>query len=1172
MAVRGFLDVPEALWVAQNELAFAFADRFPVSPGHTLVVTRRLVSDWWAATPTEKLAVLELIEKVKAKLDESHHPDGYNIGFNAGQAAGQTVFHLHVHVIPRYQGDMEDPRGGVRHVIPHLGNYLRRTAPQAPGPDEAAARPASPSSSSSPSPHPRLVTPSEGQMRVELVRSLTRTDFDRIDLLVSFLMRSGVDLLAAHVDEALARGVRIRVLTTDYLHITDPAALGFFLDRVGTTPEGGALDVKVFSDAATNFHPKAYLFSSSRSAEGVALVGSSNLSRSGLELGIEWNLMVQRIDALHDEFESLWSDPRATTVTTDWLRTYDQRRLLSPRLWTEAASPVPPPEPDERSGQGESDSADGPDGPDGLDGLDGLGGRGDSPGLVATSPDATGVLPTSGSGSSPRPTAVQAEALAALTATRIEGNTAGLVVLATGLGKTWLAAFDSTRPEFRRTLFVAHRKEILLQARDVYRRIMPTRSLTLFAGEEQDMSGDVVFASIQSLHRHLEGIDAGAFDYVVVDEFHHAEAPTYRRTIGHLRPRFLLGLTATPDRTDSADLMALCSDNLVYECGLTEGIRRNLLSPFIYRAIRDVADYEQIPWRSQRFDPAELTVQLETEQRARQVYDEWVKLGGNSRRAIGFCCSITHAQYMADFYSAHGVDALAVHSGPDSAPRAETLERFRAGQIRVLFTVDLFNEGVDIPDLDVVMLLRPTESPVVFLQQIGRGLRRSPGKERLDVVDLVGNHRSFLVKAHLLAALVGARPATNREAVEVLGSDMTTLPEGCSIIVDTEVVEMLRALTAPDRRQDRLRATLDAWRSLHGDRRPTALELSLATGTAHELKSMGGWFGGLGALGELSGEEAAVLAAVPDLLAYVEHGSYTKCFKLITLRVLTDNDSLRDGMDLADLALASRWAIDRDARLRQDLTDAAFATPLRPTAAEWQAYWRKNPIAALTRTPQGREEPFFSLHEDRLTLVSQVPDHLWPTLTAMITELVDYRLHRYLESRSTRRPGEQRKPLDPSGTPLDATFTLEDVDGIPTAVYFGSAGGSASSRSARNTDYVAGVDVVLARMRDLDIVIEDAYVDSTTVSALTLTDRRLSPHDGASYPIQLRDVEDLAALRRALLRSMARVGQPPGTTSSGNSRKAMRLVISGASSHSPRELADTLAGLPPQPGLDVMTS
>ena len=1151
--VRGFLDVPEGLWVAHNELAFAFTDRFPVSPGHTLVVTRRLVSDWWDATPAEKLAVLDLVEEVKAQLDESHRPDGYNVGFNAGEAAGQTVFHLHVHVIPRYQRDMDDPRGGVRHVIPHLGNYLRRTDPQAPGPAAISAASATPS----PSPPPRLVTPSEGQMRVELVRSLARTDFDRIDLLVSFLMRSGVDLLAAHVDEALARGARIMVLTTDYLHITDTAALGFFVDRVGTTPEGGTLDVKVFSDPATNFHPKAYLFSSSRSAEGVALVGSSNLSRSGLELGIEWNLMVHRLDSLHDEFDALWADPRATTVTTDWLRSYDQRRLLSPMWWVEAASPAPSPEPDERADH------DGPDGPDG---------RGVRPGLATTSPGDTGVLPTSGSDSSPRPTAVQAEALAALTATRIEGNTAGLVVLATGLGKTWLAAFDSTRPEFRRTLFVAHRKEILLQARDVYRRIMPTRSLTLFTGEEQDMSGDVVFASIQSLHRNLDNIDAETFDYVVVDEFHHADAPTYRRTIGHLRPRFLLGLTATPDRTDSADLMALCSDNLVYECGLTEGIHRNLLSPFIYRAIRDVADYEQIPWRSQRFDPAELTLRLETEQRAHQVFDEWLKLGGNSRRAIGFCCSITHAQYMADFYNAHGVDALAVHSGPDSAPRAETLERFRAGQVRVLFTVDLFNEGVDIPDLDVVMLLRPTESPVVFLQQIGRGLRLSPGKERLDVLDLVGNHRSFLLKAHLLAGMAGAQPATNREAVEVLGSEMTTLPEGCSIIVDTEVVDMLRTLTARDRPQDRLQATLDAWRSLHGDRRPTALELTLATGTAHDLKSMGGWFGGLGTLGELSDEEAAVLAAVPDLLAYVEHGSYTKCFKLITLRVLTDNDSLRDGMDLADLALASRWAIDRDARLRQDLTDAAFATPLRPTTAEWQAYWRKNPIAALTRTPQGREEPFFSFNDERVALVPQVTDHLWPTLTAMITELVDYRLHRYLESRSTRRPGEQRKPLDLFGTPLDATFTLEDVDGVPTAVYFASAGGGASSRVARSTDYVAGVDVVLARMRDLGIVIEDAYVDSTRVSTLSLADRRLSPHAIAGYPIHLHDVEDLTALRRALLRSMARVGQPVGTTSGGNSRKAMRLVISGVSSHAPRELADTLAGLPPEPGLEATTS
>jgi len=165
------------------------------------------------------------------------------------------------------------------------------------------------------------------------------------------------------------------------------------------------------------------------------------------------------------------------------------------------------------------------------------------------------------------PWSVQLEALGALEATRIDGHRAGLVIMATGLGKTWLAAFDSTRPEFRRVLFIAHRDEILTQARDTYRAIRPGARLTMFNGYERDIDGQVVFASVQSLHRNLANFDTGHFDYVVVDEFHHAAAASYRRVLAHFQPRFLLGLTATPSRSDSADLLALCGDNLVYDCG-----------------------------------------------------------------------------------------------------------------------------------------------------------------------------------------------------------------------------------------------------------------------------------------------------------------------------------------------------------------------------------------------------------------------------------------------------------------------------------------------------------------------------------------------------------------------------------------------------------------------------
>jgi superfamily II DNA or RNA helicase len=212
----------------------------------------------------------------------------------------------------------------------------------------------------------------------------------------------------------------------------------------------------------------------------------------------------------------------------------------------------------------------------------------------------------------PEPNAVQEEALDALVATRAAGNLAGLVVLATGLGKTWLSAFDSNRAEFRRILFVAHREEILTQAMKTFRRIRPSAHLGHYTGTAKDTTADVVFASIQTLARptHLDRFAPDAFDYIVVDEFHHAAAATYKRLLSHFRPKFLLGLTATPERNDGGDLLALCQENLVYRCDVDRLIRLGLLCPFHYYGVPDAVDYSNIPWRHSRFDPDELTARM----------------------------------------------------------------------------------------------------------------------------------------------------------------------------------------------------------------------------------------------------------------------------------------------------------------------------------------------------------------------------------------------------------------------------------------------------------------------------------------------------------------------------------------------------------------------------------
>lgn len=309
------------------------------------------------------------------------------------------------------------------------------------------------------------------------------------------------------------------------------------------------------------------------------------------------------------------------------------------------------------------------------------------------------------------------------------------MVLATGLGKTWLAAFDSR--SFARVLFVAHREEILSQAMGSFRRIRPEARFGRFDGTDKDEEADILFASIQTIGRvgHLRRFAPDAFDYIVVDEFHHASAASYRGLLDHFTPRFLLGLTATPDRSDGADLLALCGDNLVYHCDLFAGIEAGLLAPFRYLGVPDEVDYAQIPWRSTQFDPTALEAALATESRAANALEQFTR--HRDGPAIGFCCSVRHAELMAAHFRRHGFRAVAVHSGPASAPRTTSLEQLGRAEIDILFAVDMFNEGVDVPNIGTVLMLRPTESVILWLQQLGRGLRRVEDKV-LQVIDYIG--------------------------------------------------------------------------------------------------------------------------------------------------------------------------------------------------------------------------------------------------------------------------------------------------------------------------------------------------------------------------------------------------------------------------------------------------
>ncbi|WP_342670934.1 DUF3427 domain-containing protein [Micromonospora inyonensis] len=391
-------------------------------------------------------------------------------------------------------------------------------------------------------------------------------------------------------------------------------------------------------------------------------------------------------------------------------------------------------------------------------------------------------------------------------------------------------------------LFVAHQEQILRQSQATFRQVMGDGSFgELLVGGREPASWRHVFASVQSLHRR--DVDPGAYDMVIIDEFHHAEAPTYARLLERLRPRVLLGLTATPDRADGGDVRRWFDGRTAVELHLWEALERQLLAPFQYFGLHDDVDLSHLRWkRGQGYERTDLEgVYTGNDARARIVLRavrDAVDVG--RMRALGFCVSIGHAEFMADWFTRHGVPSAAVTSGVDRPAQHGLLRDFRTGRLRVLFTVDLFNEGVDLPMVDTILMLRPTESATIFLQQLGRGLRLDDGKPCLTVLDFIGGqHANFRFDLRW-RALTGVSRRAVREAVE---QDFPMLPSGCHIQLDrvakTIVLDNLRSAMPTSRKGlvAELRQLGDV--TLAGFLRETGLEIE----DVYRSGSLGGWAG-----------------------------------------------------------------------------------------------------------------------------------------------------------------------------------------------------------------------------------------------------------------------------------------------------------------------------------------
>ncbi len=572
------------------------------------------------------------------------------------------------------------------------------------------------------------------ELRAELATA------DRIDLLCAFVKWYGLRVLEDSLRAAKERGVPIRVITTTYIGATDRHALDRLVRDFGA-------EVKVnYELRSTRLHAKAWLFRR-KSGFDTAYVGSSNLSKAALLDGLEWNVRLSSVatPAVLRKFEA----------------TFDA-------YWNDIAFELYDPDDDgERLDQA----------------LARAGGTGLTPDVKI-----------SVSGLEVRPFPHQQDMLERLRVERqVRGRTRNLLVAATGTGKTVMAALDyrGLRRELGNgnptLLFVAHRKEILHQSLRIYREVLDDASFgeLLYSGKEL-REGQHVFASVQSLNaQRLEQLAPDRFDIIVIDEFHHATAATYRRVIDHFQPKQLLGLTATPERMDGLNVQDEFFDgHIAAEMRLWEALENDLLCPFHYFGIPDGTDLTNLAWQQGAYADRELdNVYTGNDARARivvkQIRDKVAAPG--AMRALGFCVSKRHAHFMAQFFVKAGFQAVALDSDSSADVRAQALADLRDGKVQVIFSVDLFNEGLDIPDVDTLLLLRPTNSATVFLQQLGRGLRRTETKPVLTVLDFIGQHRAEFRFEEQFRAMTNL---SRNRLIEHIERDFPQLPSGCQILLE----------------------------------------------------------------------------------------------------------------------------------------------------------------------------------------------------------------------------------------------------------------------------------------------------------------------------------------------------------------------------------------------------